>query len=249
MVGTLAWSYVALSLLAAAGAYGGLGPGVYMKRKGRLNPLSWILLAPLHGILRLMNWVVADFGREHAHDEIVPGLYLGRALSHRAAAREAFGAVLDLTAELDEARPFLDGRPYLCIPLLDGTAPSPEQMQQGVDFIEENLEHGTVYVHCAVGHRRSAVLVAGYLMRSDQVDGAAEAEALLRNLRPRVRFHAAQRRALEALEEREPPLLVFDGDCGFCRRWVERWKRETGDRVAYTPYQEVGDRFPGIAPA
>ena len=93
VVGTLAWSYVALSALAAAGAYGGLGPGVYMKRRGRLNPLSWILLAPLHGILRLMNWVVADFGREHAHDEVLPGLYLGRALSDRAAARESFGAV------------------------------------------------------------------------------------------------------------------------------------------------------------
>ncbi len=42
------------------------------------------------------------------------------------------------------------------------------------------------------------------------------------------------------------PLLVYDGDCGFCRKWVERWKRRTGDRVDYAPYQEAASRFPQI---
>ncbi len=42
------------------------------------------------------------------------------------------------------------------------------------------------------------------------------------------------------------PLLVFDGDCGFCRRWIERWKRKTGDRIEYVAFQELGDRFPEI---
>jgi predicted DCC family thiol-disulfide oxidoreductase YuxK len=37
------------------------------------------------------------------------------------------------------------------------------------------------------------------------------------------------------------PLLVFDGDCSFCRVWVEYWQRLTGDQVLYTPFQEVGD--------
>jgi predicted DCC family thiol-disulfide oxidoreductase YuxK len=31
------------------------------------------------------------------------------------------------------------------------------------------------------------------------------------------------------------PILVYDGDCGFCRRWVARLKRRTGRRVAYRP--------------
>ncbi len=44
------------------------------------------------------------------------------------------------------------------------------------------------------------------------------------------------------------PLLIFDGDCGFCRRWVERGKSLTGDRVDYAPSQEVGSRFPDITP-
>src|ERR1700730_6242570 len=42
------------------------------------------------------------------------------------------------------------------------------------------------------------------------------------------------------------PLLVFDGDCSFCRAWVEYWQQLTGDRVGYAPYQEVGARFPRI---
>ncbi len=42
------------------------------------------------------------------------------------------------------------------------------------------------------------------------------------------------------------PLLVFDGDCGFCRKWIGRWRRATLDLVDYAPYQEVAERFPEI---
>lgn len=42
------------------------------------------------------------------------------------------------------------------------------------------------------------------------------------------------------------PLLVFDGDCTFCRTWIGFWKRLTGDAIAYAPYQEAADRFPHI---
>jgi predicted DCC family thiol-disulfide oxidoreductase YuxK len=44
----------------------------------------------------------------------------------------------------------------------------------------------------------------------------------------------------------ERPLAVFDGDCGFCRQWVARWKARTGPRVDYAPAQEVAERFPEI---
>lgn len=42
------------------------------------------------------------------------------------------------------------------------------------------------------------------------------------------------------------PELVFDGDCSFCRVWVEYWKQITGERVNYLAYQQLGDRFPEI---
>ena len=46
----------------------------------------------------------------------------------------------------------------------------------------------------------------------------------------------------------QPPertFLIFDGECSFCRVWVEHWKQIT-DGVLYVPYQEIGDRFPEI---
>lgn len=42
------------------------------------------------------------------------------------------------------------------------------------------------------------------------------------------------------------PLLVFDGDCGFCRSWVVYWRAFSGDRVDYQPYQSVAEQFPSI---
>ena len=43
------------------------------------------------------------------------------------------------------------------------------------------------------------------------------------------------------------PLLVFDGDCSFCKAWIHYWKRLTGELIAYAPYQEVASLFPGIS--
>ena len=43
------------------------------------------------------------------------------------------------------------------------------------------------------------------------------------------------------------PLLVYDGDCGFCGYWARYWHKLTGDRVAYRPYQEVAGQYPSIA--
>jgi predicted DCC family thiol-disulfide oxidoreductase YuxK len=42
------------------------------------------------------------------------------------------------------------------------------------------------------------------------------------------------------------PLLIFDGDCHFCRRWIVRWQETTGDAVDYASSQEAGHRFPEI---
>src|ERR1700676_2320989 len=46
------------------------------------------------------------------------------------------------------------------------------------------------------------------------------------------------------------PLLVYDGDCHFCRLWVGRGQQITGPSVDYLPSQhpEISRRFPQIPP-
>lgn len=48
------------------------------------------------------------------------------------------------------------------------------------------------------------------------------------------------------MSQEKRPLLIYDGDCGFCRFWVERWKRLTGSAVRYEPYQEAASRLTSI---
>ena len=45
---------------------------------------------------------------------------------------------------------------------------------------------------------------------------------------------------------RSQPLLIYDGDCGFCIYWARYWQKLTGPRVTYAPYQEVAAQFPEI---
>lgn len=42
--------------------------------------------------------------------------------------------------------------------------------------------------------------------------------------------------------------MIYDGDCGFCTRWIHRWQRRTGDRIDYQPSQapQLPARFPEI---
>ena len=42
------------------------------------------------------------------------------------------------------------------------------------------------------------------------------------------------------------PTLVFDGDCGICRDWVDYWHGLTGERIVYRPYQDAAGDFPAI---
>jgi predicted DCC family thiol-disulfide oxidoreductase YuxK len=46
----------------------------------------------------------------------------------------------------------------------------------------------------------------------------------------------------------QKPLLIYDGDCNFCRYWIERWRRTTGDQVDFAPFQDsiVMGRFPEL---
>jgi lipase maturation factor 1 len=43
------------------------------------------------------------------------------------------------------------------------------------------------------------------------------------------------------------PVLIYDGDCQFCCRWIERWRGLTGDRVDYRASQDCAAEYPKIS--
>ncbi|MEO8439644.1 MAG: lipase maturation factor family protein [Spartobacteria bacterium] len=42
------------------------------------------------------------------------------------------------------------------------------------------------------------------------------------------------------------PLMVYDGDCGFCKLWIARWREITAGKVEYEALQEAAARFPEV---
>jgi lipase maturation factor 1 len=48
------------------------------------------------------------------------------------------------------------------------------------------------------------------------------------------------------MSEPSRPVLIYDGECHFCGRWVVRWQEMTGDRVIYRPSQEAAADYPEI---
>ncbi len=43
------------------------------------------------------------------------------------------------------------------------------------------------------------------------------------------------------------PVLIYDGNCSFCRKWVEFWRGLTGNRLEYLPLQQARGRFPDVS--
>ena len=44
----------------------------------------------------------------------------------------------------------------------------------------------------------------------------------------------------------QKPVMLYDGDCGFCQRWIKKWQKSTGDIILYAPYQELHKNFPQV---
>jgi hypothetical protein len=192
----------ALAFLGLACGYLLSWPGLLGKtRRGGLLLSSYVFFWPYH----LLNYASVAVGRllgVPARSEILPGLYLGgRLFPWEASQLKPLGiaSVLDLTCEFSEVG-FLRRAPaYFCIPLLDGSAPTRAELEAGISFITERLRAGPVYVHCAMGHGRSATFVVGYLVASGKLSSLDEAMAHVRKQRPGVRLHADQLRSLQEL--------------------------------------------------
>ncbi|WP_197532796.1 phosphatase PAP2/dual specificity phosphatase family protein [Symmachiella macrocystis] len=180
----LLWPAVSAGLVAAG--YFGIGPGIFDKRDGQLPFCSQLILAPVF-FGQYLSWL--HYRQEcRPWDTVTEQLRIGRRLADHEAAeaiRAGVTAVVDLTVAFSEPSEFqrLD---YLALPVLDLTAPTPEQLDTAVQFIELHSQRGVVYVHCNIGYSRSAAVVGAYLLHTGMARHADEAMAQLRAARPTI---------------------------------------------------------------
>jgi membrane-associated phospholipid phosphatase len=189
----------ALSLLIVTIGYAGADASIFHKRLGRLPITTWLLLWPALLGQRVSR---AYYSRQcNAWDRLTDHIWIGRALSDAEAQRavsQGVCAVLDLTGEFSEARPFLQ-LPYLQLPILDLTAPSQSQLHRAIDFIA--TAPGVVYIHCKIGYSRTAAVAGSYLIASGTARHAAHAVALLRQARPSIIIRPEAMAAIEQFEQ------------------------------------------------
>jgi membrane-associated phospholipid phosphatase len=180
----LLWPTIALGIVASA--YFGTGPIIFHKTKGKLPWSTRFVLAPC----LLGQYLSLLYYRRQCRlwDEIAPRIWIGGKLGARSANKvlcAGVTAVLDLSAEFSEAKPFRKVN-YRNIPILDLTAPTQAQLAEMSEFIANNSRNGAVYVHCKIGYSRSAAAVAAYLIMSGNAKTAKEAFAIIRRVRPSI---------------------------------------------------------------
>ena len=182
-------------------AYLRLGPGVFYKRPDGTLPLPvYLLFWPYLALHTLSMGFWAVIARERAYDQITPNLYLGRRLlAGDRVPKQGFAAVLDLTCEYPE-RADLRRCAYLCLPVLDSRAPTVDQIAEGLRFIRQHVSAGPVLVHCALGHGRSATVVAAYLLATGEAADEITAEQIMKARRPDVHLTSIQRAAVRAYQ-------------------------------------------------
>jgi membrane-associated phospholipid phosphatase/rhodanese-related sulfurtransferase len=164
------WLYLAASLLLVARAYRRRDAGFLRKREGRHPWWIWLLYAPyLCGYL--LTWHAVRWRERHrppfSHHS--GGLWVGRRLTDAEAMRlPPDCAVIDLANELSETSALRHGH-YHHFALLDLQAPDAQSARPILATIAGHAAQGrAIYLHCAMGYRRSRQIAQLYKEHSQQ---------------------------------------------------------------------------------
>lgn len=202
-VALLLLAYGGIAFLLLSASYFLKSAKIFRKAKDGLLPFSSYLLLWPYFVLNGLSWkLFRCTTKEEPFHEIVPGLFLGCRLGandRREFEKIGIRSVLDLTGEFRELNYVREAGTYRCIPVLDHCSPSLTQLEEGIGYIKEKLAVGPVYVHCALGHGRSATVVAGYLLTSGIVHSVEDAIAFLQKKRSGVNLKPGQIATLKNL--------------------------------------------------
>jgi protein-tyrosine phosphatase len=196
--GGLAWLalWPAVSFGAMGLAYLGLGARVLGKRRDGTRPWPYLLLLGPYLLFGFVVWRLRALSSEPVSNEVAPGVHVGR-LPRRGDLPAAVTLVVDLTAEFTIPAAVLGPRAYLCLPTLDGFIPAEESLRE---LVRQASEHeGEMYVNCAYGHGRSALVAGAIMLARGQATSGEEATRLMKAARPGVSMSGAQRAMLDRL--------------------------------------------------
>jgi membrane-associated phospholipid phosphatase len=152
---------------AVACAYARSDADFLHKRSGVFPLWVCVLYGPYLLGYRVTWWWVRWHGRgKPAFVKFDEGLWVGRRLTEREAqALPANCAVIDLAAELSGTQA-LRGHRNKSFGLLDLMLPTAQRLSSVIDALDAELKQGrNVYLHCAMGYRRSLEVAAAWRVR------------------------------------------------------------------------------------
>ena len=112
--------------------------------------------------------------------------------------RAGICSVLDLRAEAADDLRLLEGLGlgYIRFPIVEGAAPTPEQLSAMVQWVAARIPSGPVLAHCREGRGRSPLAAAATLVHLGF--SVADAYQLVRRAQPLAELSLEQARALES---------------------------------------------------
>ncbi len=140
------------------------------------------------------------------YHRIERGLLLGPQhgnFGRRILTKHGVTASVSLRLHYDDSINGIGFEEYLQLPTWDGTAPTIEQLEDGVDFIRRIIDNGgAVYVHCQTGLGRGPTMVAAFLMSEGR--SLQQACRMIESVRPFIAITQPQFERLKEFQKTLP---------------------------------------------
>lgn len=187
----LAWPAVSFALVAIS--YLVRTPALLGKRDdGTRAWYGYPLTGPFMGLMWFARLILVRFSEEPDWNEVEDGIYVGRRVDAERLPQGPL-AIIDLTCEFLPHASVLETT--RCFPTLDGSCPSPERLKRWTEEVASIRE--PLYIHCAAGHGRSAMLAACVLIRRKLAPDVAGAVQQMQAARPKIHLAPEQQRCAE----------------------------------------------------
>ncbi len=205
VIGGWGWIFAwpAISLVGVALAYGAGSARIFGKRRGVVPVWAYVLFGP-YFLGHRISWLLQSRGRTPC-SQLLPQVWIGRQPGGRDVdelKKRGVTATLDLTAEFSEPRALRCSDDYFNLPILDLTLPDLDTLRRAVEIIDESSRRGGgIYVHCALGYGRAAIVAAAYLLACGRAGDADDAMKQVRSCRPGCVFSPAAAALLRGFHE------------------------------------------------